>query len=336
MEMITLPTSTDAMWNERLASIMPANFMNNTASTYTVAAGFLENMINRIGRTIILGQKNVNDPFSDWTDPVMDYGDTIQKYCVPFIKGQKPDYDPVDPNPFITVKTKPEVQYIKFNDDVQYQQTIFNVKLREAFMSASQFGSFTAELVQSIYNSAGLDRFNKWKKYLSKTDYINQSSGKALLNVDYDDTAPTDYGREVWRTIKKLVQNEMKFPSKNFNVANMISAAPRFDVVMTAECKRLIDESLEGVFNLELTSIGNIDLKVVDSFATVSGVENELDVVVLAKGMAHYTPRSPESGAIYNPKNYYTNMFYKEAGAFSFDPFFNAAQIYKAPVSSSP
>ena len=326
--MIMLPTITDTMWQDRLQSIMPTNFMNNTASTYTVAAGFLENMINRIGRTIILGQRNVNDPFSDWTDPVLDYGDTIQKYCVPFIEGQKPDYDPTDPNPFTTVKTHPEVQYIKFNDDVQYQQTIFNVKLREAFMSASQLGSFTAELVQSMYNSAGLDRFTKWKKYLSKTDYVNSTNG--IVNVEYDATTPDEYGYAVWQKIRELAQEKMRFPTDDYNAAGMISASPRFDVVMTAELKRLIDDSLKGVYNLEKTAIDNIDIKIIDSFATVSGQTNQLDCVILSKGMAHYTPRSPESGAIYNPKNYYTNMFYKEAGAFSFDPFFNAAQIYRA------
>ena len=98
----------------------------------------------------------------------------------------------------------------------------------------------------------------------------------------------------------------------------------------TAELKRLIDDSLKGVYNLEKTAIDNIDIKIIDSFATVDGQDNQLDCVILSKGMAHYTPRSPESGAIYNPKSYYTNMFYKEAGAFSFDPFFNAAQIYRA------
>ena len=110
----------------------------------------------------------------------------------------------------------------------------------------------------------------------------------------------------------------------------MMSASPAFDVVITTEAKNMIDASLKGIYNLEKVSIPNITIKEIDSFATVQGEANPLDVVILSKGMAHYTPKSPESGALYNPENYYTNMWYKEAGYFHFDPFYNAAQIYRS------
>lgn len=318
-------TVTDTQWNERLANIVPANFMSNTSNTYQVAAGFLENMIDRIGRTIIMGQRNVYDPFSKWADPVMDFGNAIQKYCVPFIEGQKPDYDPTDPNPYKTVKTNPEVQYITFNDDVQYKQTLFNLMLKKAFESQSSFGSFTAELTGTMYKSAGLDRFLKWKKYISKTDYLNETNG--IKTVEYDATNPDEYGYALWQQIKELVTDKMKYPTKDYNKYGMMSASPSFDVVITTEAKNMIDASLKGVYNLEKVAIPNINIMEIDSFATVTGQTNPLDVVILSTGMAHYTPRSPESGALYNPESYYTNLWYKEAGAFSFDPWYNAAQI---------
>lgn len=326
--MITLVTATDTMWNERLANIVPANFMSNTKASYEVMAGFLENMIDRIGRTVIMGQRNISDPFSDWVDPVMDYGTTIQKYCVPFIEGRKPDYDPDEPNPYQTVKTAPEVDYVTFNDDVQYKQTIFNIQLKRAFTSADTYGSFTAELTQSMYNSAGLDRFTKWKKYLSKTDYLGANSIKTI-----EDSTDDEYGYALWMMIKDLATDKMRYPTAGeFNKAGMTSASPAFDVVLTQSAKNKIDGALKGVYNLEKVDIPNITIRTIDSFATVTGQEdNTLDAVILTKGMAHYTPRSPESGALYNPENYYTNMWYKEAGAFSFDPFYNVAQIYKTP-----
>lgn len=322
-----MTTVTDTQWTERLANVVPANFMSNTSKTYEVAASFLENMIDRIGRTIIMGQRNVYDPFSDWSDPVMDFGNAIQKYCVPFIEGRKPDYDPADPNPYKTVKTNPEVQYVTFDDDVQYKQTMFNLQLKRAFESESSFGSFTAELTGAMYKSAGLDRYLKWKKYLSKTDYLNATNG--IKSVTYDATKPDEYGYALWQQIKELVTDKMKYPSKDYNNYGMMSASPAFDVVITTEAKNMIDASLKGVYNLEKVSIPNITIKEVDSFASVTGKTDPLDVVILSKGMAHYTPRSPEAGALYNPENYYTNLWYKEAGAFSFDPFYNAAQIYR-------
>lgn len=321
-----MATITDTIWTERLADIVPANFMSNTKNTYEVVAGFLENMIDRIGRTVIMGQRNVNDPFSDWTDPVMDFGTTIQKYCVPFIEGRKPDYDPDEPNPYQTVKTAPEVDYVTFNDDVQYKQTIFNLQLKRAFTSADTYGSFTAQLTEAMYNSAGLDRFTKWKKYLSKTDYTGAQS---IQNIQY--TTDDEYGYALWMKIKELATDKMRYPTPgNFNKAGMTSASAGFDVILTQNAKNMIDASLKGVYNLEKVDIPNITIRTIDSFATVADQEDKtLDCVILSKGMAHYTPRSPESGALYNPENYYTNMWYKEAGAFSFDPFYNCAQVYR-------
>lgn len=322
-----MATTTDTQWTERLANIMPANFQSNTSKTYEVAAGFLENMIDRIGRTVIMGQRNIYDPFSKWSDPVMDFGNAIQKYCYPFIEGRKPDYDPAEPNPYKTTKTNPEVQYVTFDDDVQYKQTIFNVQLKRAFESASTFGSFVSEITGAMYNSAGLDKYLKWKKYLSKTDYVNTTNG--IKTVDYDATKPDEYGYALWLKIKEMATDKMRYPSKLYNNYGMLSASPAFDVVITTEAKNMIDASLKGVYNLEKLSIPNIDIIEIDSFATVDAQTNPLDCVILSKGMAHYTPRSPESGALYNPENYYTNIWYKEAGAFSFDPFYNACQIYR-------
>lgn len=325
-------TGTDTMWTDRLSAIMPANFMNNTASSYEATTGFLENMINRIGRTVIMGQKNVNDPFSDWTDAMLEFGDTIQKYCVPFIKGNKVDYDPVDGDPFGTVKTEPEAQYVKYNDDVQYQTTIFNDRLKLAFTSQSQFSSFVSEIMMAMYNSTGYDRFTKWKKYLSKTDYINPTNGTATIELT--DGNNDDYGYQLWTKIKELCTDKMLYPSKDYNASGMLSGSPAFDVVLTTRAKNMIDASLKGVYNLEKLDIPNITIKQIDSFATVTGKTDELDCVILSKGMAHYTPRDAISTSIYNPKHYYTNNWYKESGYFSFDPFYNAFQIYKKDVTT--
>ena len=322
-----MATTTDTQWTERLSAVMPADFLNNTKSGYEAAVGFLENMIDRIGRTVIMGQKNINDPFSDWTSPVLDYGNAIQKYCVPFIEGRKPNYDPADPNPYKTAKVNPQAQYVVYNDDVQYKTTIFNDRLKMAFSNQAEFGSFTAEITNAMYNSAGLDRFLKWKKYLSKTDYINATTSK--FTVDYSASAKDDYGYALWMQIKDLVTDKLKYPTKSYNKSGMMSASPAFDVVITTEAKNMIDASLKGIYNLEKVNIPNITIKEIDSFATVQNETNPLEVVILSKGMAHYTPKSPESGALYNPENYYTNMWYKEAGYFHFDPFYNAAQIYR-------
>lgn len=321
-----MTTNNDTNWNDRLQAIMPDNFLDNTSSSFVAKAGFLENMINRIGRTIILGQNNVNNPFSSWTKPVLDYGDTIQKYCLPYVKGNKPDYDPANPNPYKTVKTTPEVQYVSFNSDIQYKTTIFNVQLQYAFTNSETFGSFVSEIMNMMYYSAGLDSYLNWIKYLSTTDYVN-TSGSSITTVDYNAEDVASYGQDIYRKINSLV-SQMKYPSTKFNASGMVSSSPVFDIVMTERAKRAVNEFLSGVYNINKLDIEGVNFIYVDSFNTVEGQTNPMDVVILSKGMCDYTPRSPESGALYNPENYYTNMWYKEAGAYSFDPFYGAAQIY--------
>lgn len=325
-----MATITDTDWNSRLKDILGTEdvFQSNTSKTYTIVSGFLENMINRIGKTVIMGQPNVNDPFSDWTDAVLDYGDAIQKYCIPYIQGTKPDYDPAEPNPYKTVKTNPEVQYVSYNDDVQYKQTIFNIPLKKAFTSANTFGSFTAQLTETMYNSVGLDKFIKWKTYLSQKSYLG--TGSQIKDITYDPANEDEYGYALWMKIKELCEEKMRFPNKIYNNSGMTSASAGFDIVCTAKAKRMMDASLKGVYNLEKVDFGgNISWKIIDEFATVKDETDPLDVVILTKGMAHYTPRSAESTALYNPEAYYTNMWYKEAGTFHFDPFYNAAHIYR-------
>ena len=58
-----MATNTDTMWTERLNAIVPDNFSTNRNTSFTAKAGILDNMINRIGRTVIAGQPNAYNPF---------------------------------------------------------------------------------------------------------------------------------------------------------------------------------------------------------------------------------------------------------------------------------
>lgn len=319
-----MATTTDTLWDARLKAIMPDNFMTNRTTEYTAKAGIVENMINRIGRTIVAGRPNAYNPFTAWTRPIMDYGDTIQKYDVPYIQGRKPDYEPANPNPFATVKNEVKAQYWQTNDGTQYKNTIRDDQMKKAFISQDNFGSMVGELTATIYKSAGIDMFIKWKKYLSTVDMVTDD-GK--VDISYDETDKDAYGLKLWETIKDVVKNKLRYPSSKYNVMEFLTSSPSVDVIITTEAKNMMDNALRGVYNVDKIVPAGINFKEIDSFATADGKTTDTDVLIITSGMASYTPRTPIAGALYNPENYYTNYWYKEEGIFALDLAQNAYMI---------
>lgn len=315
-----MTTTTDTLFDERLKAIMPDNFKTNRATEFTAKAGILDNMINRIGRTIIAGQPNAYNPFSVWTRAVMDYGDTIQRYTLPYIKGKKPDYAPENPNPFKMEKPSTEAQYWEIDDGVQYKQTIQDDQLKKAFTSAGTFGSFTGAIMDNMYKSVGIDQFIKWKEYLSNDDYFTSD---AVVSNTYTAGKEDDYGLNLWKQIKTWTRDKLKYPSDKYNKMGFLTSSPSVDIVITTDAKNMMDNALAGVFNVDKIEVPGINFMEIDSFATISG-KSPVDAIILTKGMCDYTPRTPDSGALYNPENYYTNYYYKEEGIFSIDQAQNA------------
>lgn len=321
-----MATTTDTLWADRLASVMPSNFMTNRTTEFTAKAGFLENTINRIGRTIITGQPNAYNPFSNWTKAVMDYGDTIQRYTFPYIAGKTPDYNPADPNPFKQEKPSTKAQYWQINDGVQYKQTINDDQLKKAFISQSNFGSFTGEIMNNMYKSVGIDMFIKWKKYLSQ----EIAPSDAQVSLTYSSADEDAYGIALWKTIKTWTRDKLKYPSAKYNKMGFLTASPSVDIIITTEAKNMMDNALSGVYNVDKIAIPGINFIEIDSFATVDNQSNPRDALILTSGMADYTPRTPISSALYNPENYYTNYWFKEEGIFAIDLAQNAVEIYRA------
>lgn len=321
-----MATTTDELYTERLSTIMPADWKTNRAAEFAANAGILANMINRIGRTIIAGQPNAYNPFSVWTRAVMDFGDTIQRYTLPYVKGKKPDYSPENPNPFKMEKISTQAQYWDINDGVQYKQTIQDDQLKKAFVSAGTFGSFTGAIMNNMYESVGIDQFIKWKEYLSQKTFVPDT---AQDGIAFTAGREDEYGLALWKAIKTWTRDKLKYPSSKYNVMGFLTASPSVDIVITTEAKNMMDNSLAGVFNVDKIAIPGINFIEIDSFATIDKETRPLDAMILTSGMCDYTPRTPISGALYNPENYYTNYWYKEEGIFSVDLARNAVMLFR-------
>ena len=326
-----MTTNTDAMWTARLASIAPTNFLTNVSSSFSGGTGILDTMINRIGRTVIHSVDNPYNPFSKYNKPNMDYGDTIQEYKSKFIAGAAPDFSPAAPDPFAVTVNKPIALYSKYNDATQYKQTIFDDQLKLAFTGQEQFGDFVAAQLDTMYQSDALDKFIKWKKYISEATNVGYSA-----NLTETDDTTSDYGEELLKKFKELT-TAFRLPSDDYNKSGDMAISGDIDIIMRAKDKNLIDvDVLSGVYNLDKLDI-KANFIYIDDFATPSALPNGITalselVAIVADSRAYsYTPRTSQGGGLYNPEGLYTNYWYTVQGIYSVAKFRNIAQLYKAP-----
>ena len=335
-----MTTQTDAQWTARLASIMPDNFMDNISGSFLANSGILNTMINRIGLTVIHNVDNIKNPFADFTKNVMDYGDTIQEYKVKVINGKKftadefgNDESLYEPNPFAVEKNKPIAQYSQLDDKVKYRQTIFDNQLKLAFTSEQKFGDFVAGMYGAIQESDSLDKFIKWKKFMS-----NESLYGVTDTINATDT--TEYFAKMIRKMKDTT-TKFRFPSTSYNVNSDMAVSDGISIIMKAEDKNKIDmDILSGVYNMNMMEIG-AKIRLVDDFATVTVTEEghdpvtkEVACIIVDDRFFSYYPRTPMAGAVYNPEDMYTNMFLNIQGTYTAALFRNAEIVYKGTIGS--
>lgn len=336
-----MTTITDAQWAERLANIMPENFMDNISGSFLANNGILNTMMNRIGLTLIHNVDNMTNPFADFTRSVVDYGDTIQEYKVKVIDGKKftadefgDDESTYEPNPFAVEKNKPIAQYSKLDDKVKYRQTIFDNQLKLAFTNEQKFGDFVAGMYGAVQESDNLDKFIKWKKFMSNEAIYGV---KDTINADDD----TEYFAKLIRKMKDTT-TKFRFPSKSYNVNSDMAVSDGISIIMKAADKNKIDmDILAGVYNMDMMKLG-AKIRLVDDFATVSVTTGEGDsaetvtkdvaCIIVDDRFFSYFPRTPMAGAVYNPEDLYTNMFLNVQGTYSAALFRNAEIVYKGVI----
>ena len=335
-----MTTTTDTMWTERLATVMPANFMGNISNTFQANQNLLDAMINRIGLTVISGVDSPYNPFAKYTGPVVDYGDQVQKYKIDFIKGEQfhTDNSEAEPdriNPFKPVRRNPYAQYVMLDDSVQYHETITNYEFKKAFTSDAKLGDFVSAKLDAMYESDGLDKYIKWKKYLSDAAKFGK-----LVGIETDDSDTDVYAGNLWDAIRLYANSKFRQPSSQYNIAGQTSISPSVDIIMKADDKLLVDKYLKGVYNLEKTDI-NANFIYVDDFATLANVPEtmtdvgDLSAIVMDSRACQYFPRTPEAGSIYNPKGLNMEYYLTIQGTYCVDRFRNVVGIYTKTDASN-
>lgn len=320
-------TNTDTMWTDRLKAVMPDNFLTNGSTAYTPGQNeILTSMINRIGRTVVNGTDNPMNPFDRYTKPIMEFGDTLQEYKIPYSKAQK--YDAADTNPYSIVKNEPKALYFKIDDSCQYQNTIYNRQFKKAFATQGDFDAFVSAQLESMQTADALDKRTKWKEYISQDGIAGKQE-----TIDASAMTDADYGEALLRMIRKYTDNLFREPSTAYNAMGDMAISTDVDVIMKREDAVNMDmDVLAGIYNLDKVGI-KADILMVDDFATPASdsanAGNELVAVIADRRALAYTPTMQEASTAYNAKGLYTNYFYTVEGVYSVSKYRNMVQVFK-------
>lgn len=311
-----MATKTDTEWSSRLASIMPTNFLTNLATSYTANSNeAITTLINRIGQTVVNSVDSPLNPFAKYTQPNLEFGDTIQEIKAKFIAGTK--YDSTDEDPFAIVSNDPIAMYAEVNDSTQYQDTLYDYEFKRAFMNQGAFDAFVASKLDTLAQSDALDKRIKWKKYLS--------SGSIAGATETIQTG-TQYGENLIDAFKKYI-DLFSDPSEDYNISGDTAISSSVDIIMRRADKRLIDKYLSGVFNLDKVGM-DANIILIDDFATVAGNSDQLVACIVDTRAPKYTPKWATASTQYNGKALYTNYYYTVEGIYSLAKFRNFVQIF--------
>ena len=217
------------------------------------------------------------------------------------------------------------------DDKVKYRQTIFDNQLKLAFTSEQKFGDFVAGMYGAVQESDNLDKFIKWKKFMSNEALYGVTD---TINADDD----TEYFAKIIRKMKDTT-TKFRFPSTSYNVNSDMAVSDGISIIMKASDKNKIDmDILAGVYNMNMMEIG-AKIRLVDDFATVTVTEEgqdpvtkEVACIIVNDRFFSYYPRTPMAGAVYNPEDMYTNMFLNVQGTYTAALFRNAEIVYKGTI----
>ena len=334
-------TNTDKFWKDRLASIEPAYFGSNMSTSPENLTGWLNTMVDKIGRIVVSPTDTVFNPFARFNAPIMNFGAIEEfdkvKYITPIkyentLSSNTWGADGVDP--FKIYKNPPVVMYAKINDSVQYPLTIHDYEISKAFHSESEFGSFISAQYGAIQESNTLDMRTKWKKFLSM--YVNNSNpDSGMTNNCYTETidvASDTYAEDLIHKIRVLEQN-FREPSSTYNRAGDTAISNDTVAFIRRSDFITMSEYLSGVYNLEQIGLLS-DIILIDDFATPSNSStvnptsgNQISAIVCDSRALRYTPREVRGTSQYNAKGLYTNTFLTIEGIYSIATYRNFAAI---------
>lgn len=356
-------TGEAAVANEDLSNIVD---IGKTVLDYTGQSNenydsFMRNLIDQVGKVVIVNRTYVSQAPNILKDS-WEYGSIMQKVrvSVPEVRDNAtwdlfnyPKQNEAYPDPFELSKPGATAKFYNSKNTYEIPITLTDYQLKEAFQSASQFGSFIAAIenrirmkqtlcndgliMATIDNLIGLTLSGNGGKVVNLLSLYNGASGTLTAAEALTDKEFLRFASATIAKYKKYVAQA----SAKYNAGNYITFTPadRLKFVTNTEFAKALDAYLySDTFNEEFVKLDGYsevpfwqgsgtadgDRLTIDVSVDVSGTATEVKntgvvAVMFDDEAAAVCNENYRTTSIYNPRGEYTNYFYKYDAMFMND-----------------
>ena len=358
-------TGEAAVANEDLSNIVDIGktVLNYTGQSNENYDSFMRNLIDQVGKVVIVNRTYVSQAPNILKDS-WEYGSILQKVrvSVPEVRDNATwdlfNYPKTGgdayPDPFELSKPGATAKFYNSKNTYEIPITLTDYQLKEAFQSASQFGSFIASIenrirmkqtlcndgliMATIDNLVGLTLSGNGGKVVNLLTAYNTATGSTLTAAK----ALTD--KEFLRFASATIAKYKKYvaqASAKYNAGNYITFTPadKLKFVANTEFAKALDAYLySDTFNEEFVKLDGYsevpfwqgsgtadgDRLTVDVSVDVNGTATEVKntgvlAVMFDDEAAAVCNENYRTTSIYNPRGEYTNYFYKYDAMFMND-----------------
>ena len=341
-----MPRKTDYKLNNGISSVDMLNAIRNSASSAYAEAvpiatadnlrevgraimgseaytnEFLENLLNRIGRTLLTA-KSWNNPLKKYKLGLLEMGEIVQDIFVNSV--EEKFYNMFNAEKEVFKVAIPDVRacYYQMNSQKVYKATINESMLAQAFLSIDG----VQNLVQSIISRIAFQ--DECYEFEVMMQIIKNAYQKGMFYPVKLDNAPTTDA-----TAKELVKfaraqySKVKYPSIDYNYIGVktVSYAEDIMLVIDSDLEALLDvEVLAKAFNMEKAEfLGH--LTVIPKMP----IEN-CHAIMIDKNWFKVWDNKITTQTIYNSEGLYYNYTFHHWSTFCNSPFENAIIFTSEP-----
>lgn len=294
---------------------------------------FMDILVNRIGRTIVVGKRWENKLRAFKKDNLR-YGNTIQEIAPKWIKAHS--YDDASETLLKLHRPEAAVWYHSVNRQDRYPISINDIELRRAFTEEYGLNEFIAKVLEVPYNSDSYDEYISMKQLLA---FYENTWGffKYSVPAPIDETT----GKQFLSGVRAMA-NRLQFPSTLYNAQSVDIDVPVFAnedelvLITTPEVMAAVDvQTLSSVFQLDKADL-KYRIVIIDEFPFGDSANDDYPLALLTTKdwfVVHDVIYTTSSW--WNPETLSTNYYLHHHEIVSCSPFVPAI-LFTTGAATSP
>lgn len=180
---------------------------------------FLNTLVNRIA-LVLINSLNFDNPYAIFKRGFLEFGETVEELYVDIATPQEYDPEVAEAELYQRVIPKVRSSFHPMNYQKFYKITVQQRDLKLAFVSEQGVQDLVSKIVNSLYTAMEYDEFLTTRYLLARRLLDNK-----FYYIESQGAITQDNAR-LTLTELRAVSNLMRFPSKEYNVAGVLTASP--------------------------------------------------------------------------------------------------------------